>query len=151
MNKKEMVSRTIAGITGGKEAVAAVLGMSVDSFNNHLYEKKGSRFFSVDKLVEMADLTNTPYIAEYFACRVNCLVVERPIAAELDSVDMFDCHLHLNAAKGLLDQTIEEAKADGVFDAQERKAIAKLKGEYQAAFEAFMLKMDVLYSKGNGN
>ncbi|EKO3556524.1 hypothetical protein P0E96_000724 [Vibrio metschnikovii] len=151
VNKKEMVNRTIAGVTGGKETVAAVLGMSVDSFNNHLYEKKGSRFFNVDELVEMADLTNTPYVAEYFARRVHCLVVECPSAAELDSVDMFDCHLHLNAVKGLLDQTIEEAKADGVFDAKERKAIAKLKGEYQAAFEAFMLKMDALYSKGNGN
>ncbi|ENC9835251.1 hypothetical protein ABLG28_001506 [Vibrio fluvialis] len=147
VNKKEMVNRTIAGVTGGKEAVAAVLGMSVDSFNNHLYEKKGSRFFSVDELVEMAELTSTSYVAEYFAHRVSCMVVERPRVNELDSVDMFDCHLHLNAVKGLLDQTIEEAKADGVFDARERQAIAKLKGEYQAAFEAFMLKMEVLYTE----
>ncbi|HDM7598212.1 TPA: hypothetical protein PZ808_003154, partial [Staphylococcus aureus] len=74
MNKKEMVNKTIAGVTGGKEAVAAVLGMSIDIFNNHLYEKKGSRFFSVDELVEMAELTNTPYVAEYFANRVSCMV-----------------------------------------------------------------------------
>lgn len=145
MNKKEMVNKTIAGVTGGKEVVAAVLGMSVDSFNNHLYEKKGSRFFSVDELVEMTELTGTAYVAEYFAHRVRCLVVARPCVNELDSVDMFDCHLHLNAVKGLLDQTIEEAKADGVFDADERQAIATLKGQYQAAFEAFMLKMDALY------
>lgn len=147
MNKKEMVNKTIAGVTGGKETVAAVLGMSVDSFNNHLYEKKGSRFFNVDELVEMADLTNTPFVAEYFAHRVNSMVVGRPNLAELDSVDMFDCHLHLNAVKGLLDKTIEEAKADGVFDAQERRTIACLKEEYQATFEAFMLKLDALYSE----
>lgn len=147
MNKKEMVNKTIAGITGGKEAVAAVLGMSVDSFNNHLYEKKGSRFFSVDELVEMADLTKTSFVAEYFAHRVSCMVVERPIVAELDSVDMFDCHLHLNAVKGLLDKTIEEAKADGVFDADERAVITQLKGKYHATFEAFMLKLDALYSE----
>ncbi|ENO3965495.1 TPA: YmfL family putative regulatory protein [Vibrio vulnificus] len=148
VNKKEMVNRTIAGVTGGREAVAAVLGMSVDSFNNHLYEKKGSRFFSVDELVEIADLTSTSYVAEYFAHRVNCLVVPRPKVAELDSVDMFDCHLHLNAVKGLLDKTIEEAKADGVFDERERREIAVLKAEYQATFEAFMLKLDALYKEG---
>lgn len=148
MNKKEMVNRTIAGVTGGREAVAAVLGMSVDIFNNHLYEKKGSRFFSVDELVEMAELTGTSYVAEYFAHRVNCLVVERPKATEIDNVDMFDCHLHLNAAKGLLDKTIEEAKADGVFDERERREIAVLKAEYQATFEAFMLKLDALYKEG---
>lgn len=147
MNKKEMVNKTILDITGGKEAAAAVLGMSVDSFNNHLYEKKGSRFFSVDELVEMADLMNTTYVAEYFAHRVGHLVVEVPNLAEFDSVDMFDCHLQLNAVKGMLDKTIEEAKADGVFDTEERKAIGQLKREYQAMFEAFMLKLDVLYAE----
>ncbi|MFH0225119.1 YmfL family putative regulatory protein [Vibrio furnissii] len=147
VNKKEMVNKTIAGVTGGKETVAAVLGMTVDSFNNHLYEKKGSRFFNVDELVEMADLTNTPFVAEYFAHRVNSMVVEKPVLADLDSVDMFDCHLHLNAVKGLLDKAIEEAKDDGVFDEKERKQIRDLKREYQATFEAFMVKLDALYAE----
>lgn len=146
MNKKEMINKTIAGVTGGKEVVAAFLGMSVDGFNNHLYEKKGQRFFSVDELVEMSEFTKTPYIADYFASRVNYVAAEVPKLAEFDSVDMFDCHLHLNAVKGLLDKTINEAKADGVFDEKERKAIRGLKREYQAAFEAFMLKLDALYS-----
>lgn len=147
MNKKEMVNKTIAGVTGGKEVVAALLGMTVDGFNNHLYEKKGQRFFNIDELVEMADFTNTTYVAEYFAMRANSMVVERPVLADLDSVDMFDCHLHLNAVKGLLDKTIEEAKADGVFDEKERKQIASLKHEYQATFESFMLKLDALYAE----
>jgi hypothetical protein len=147
INKKEMVNQTITGITGGKEAAAAILGMSVDSFNNHLYEKKGSRFFSVDELVELADLTKTPIVAEYFAERIGYLVVEQPRIAQLDSVDMFDCHLQLNAVKGLLDKTIDEAKKDGVFDKQERREIDRLKHEYQATFEAFMLKLDALYSE----
>jgi len=146
-NKKQMVNQTIVDITGGKEAVSAVLGMSVDCFNNRLYEKKGSRFFSVDELVEMADLNKTKHVAEYFAHRIDCLVVEKPIMAELDSVDMFDCHLQLNAVKGLLDKSIEEAKADGVFDRQERRTIQILKEQYQATFEAFMLKLETLYAE----
>jgi hypothetical protein len=147
INKKEMVNQLIAGITGGKETAAAILGMSVDSFNNHLYEKKGSRFFSVDELVELADVTKASIVAEYFAERVNCLVVPKPSLRQLDSVDMFDCHLQLNAVKGLLDRAIDEAKKDGVFDKQERREIDRLKHEYQATFEAFMLNLDALYSE----
>ncbi len=146
INKKEMVNKTIDGVTGGKEAVAAMLGMTVDCFNNHLYEKRGSRFFTVDELAEMADLRNTHFVADYFAERVGCLVVASPVAAEFDSVDMFDCHLQLNAVKGVLDKTIEEATADGFFDARERRDITRLKRRYQSMFEAFMLKLDALYS-----
>lgn len=97
--------------------------------------------------MELADLSTTTIVAEYFAERVNCLVVPRPLTGQLDSVDMFDCHLQLNAVKGLLDRAIDEAKKDGVFDAQERQEIVRLKNEYQATFEAFMLKLDELYSE----
>jgi hypothetical protein len=86
-------------------------------------------------------------VAEFFAERVNCLVVQRPCVGQLDSVDMFDCHLQLNAVKGLLDSAIDEAKKDGVFDTKEREVIDRLKHEYQATFEAFMLKLDALYSE----
>ncbi|ARR46712.1 hypothetical protein CAY59_20935 [Vibrio campbellii] len=147
VNKKEMVNKTIAGVTGGREVVAAVLGMSTDSFNNRLYEKNGSRFFNVDELVVMAELTNTSYVAKYFADRVGFMVVEQPQLTELDNVDMFDFHLQLNAVKGLLDKAIEDAKADGVFDAAERKQIKELKAQYQSTFESFMLKLDALYSE----
>ncbi|NUW66926.1 hypothetical protein [Vibrio coralliilyticus] len=38
--------------------------------------------------------------------------------------------------------------AYSVFDDKERQTIAELKRAYQATFEAFMLKLDALYSDG---
>ena len=136
-------------VQGTRGTVAAKLGYSYDQYNNRLKMNKGSKFFSLEELVDIVDFTQSPCIAAFFADRAGFMVVERPQLAELDSVDMFDCHLHLNAVKGLLDKTIDEARADGVFDAKERKAISELKNEYQATFEAFMLKLDELYSDGN--
>ena len=134
-------------VHGTRGSVAAQLGYTYDQYNNRLKMTKGTLFFSLDELIDIVDFTQSPCVAAFFADRAGFMVVEKPQIGELDSVDMFDCHLHLNAVKGLLDQTIEEAKADGVFDARERQAIAKLKGEYQAAFEAFMLKMEALYTE----
>ncbi|WP_456295255.1 hypothetical protein M1D72_01365 [Vibrio sp. AK197] len=146
MDKKEMVILTIASLIGGRKEAAAELGMTKDIFENHLYERNGSRFFSVDQLLELADITQTPFVAQYFAEQCGYFLVQQPKATELDSEDMFDCHIQLNAVKGLLDKTVHEAAKDGVFDSKERKLIHKLKNRYQSTFEGFMLKLDRLYA-----
>ncbi|WP_027697222.1 YmfL family putative regulatory protein [Vibrio litoralis] len=152
MDKKEMINKTVqrlgrGGAIGEQADGAALLNMNLNKFSNHLRQVKGMNFFQFDELVEMTVTSQTPYIAQYFAERINHLVVPMPEVGELDSVDMFDCHLQLNAIKGMLDKAIEDAKADGVFDANERKNIKELKQKYQATFEAFMLKLDALYAE----
>ncbi|WP_225874323.1 YmfL family putative regulatory protein [Vibrio algicola] len=152
MDKKEMINRTVhhlgrGGAIGEQMDGAALLGMNINKFQNHLRQVKGMNFFQFDDLVTLTVTSQTPYIAQYLAERINHVVVPMPEVSELDSVDMFDCHLQLNAVKGMLDKAIEEAKADGVFDAAERKAITELKQKYQATFEAFMLKLDALYAE----
>ena len=148
MNKKEMVNQTIAGFPGGKEAVAAVLGLSIDGFNKRLYEKKGQAFFSVDELEAMASLNNTPYVAEYFAEKSGHLVVAAPEIEELDSVELFDLQVKLNGVKGMLDKVLSESLADGVIDRTERKAIEKLKRYYLAVFTTSMNAIDAVYGEG---
>uniref|UniRef100_A0A5Q0TKG0 Uncharacterized protein n=2 Tax=Vibrio algicola TaxID=2662262 RepID=A0A5Q0TKG0_9VIBR len=147
-----MINRTVhhlgrGGAIGEQMDGAALLGMNINKFQNHLRQVKGMNFFQFDDLVTLTVTSQTPYIAQYLAERINHVVVPMPEVSELDSVDMFDCHLQLNAVKGMLDKAIEEAKADGVFDAAERKAITELKQKYQATFEAFMLKLDALYAE----
>lgn len=39
--------------------MAGALGMSVTQFNNNLYEKNGCRFFEVNELEAMEDISNT--------------------------------------------------------------------------------------------
>ena len=142
-----MVILTIASLSGGRKEAAVELGMTKDIFENHLYERNGSRFFSVDQLLELADITQTPFVAQFFAEQCGYFLVQQPKATELDSEDMFDCHIQLNAVKGLLDKTVHEASKDGVFDSSERKLIHKLKNSYQSTFEGFMLKLERLYAE----
>lgn len=147
MNKKEMINKTIAEVTGGKEAVAAVLGMSVDSFNNHLYEKKGSRFFSVDELVEMADLTKTPFVAEYFAKKIDCVVVPLPDIAEMDKQELYDLEMWVGSLFGELNQTRYQAELDGVYDDEELKQIDKLEHLCLTALLRLNMTKKVLFTR----
>ena len=144
---RNAVKESERSVLGTRTTVAAMLGYNYDQYNNRLKLSKGSLFFSLEELVDIVDFTQSPCVAEFFASRSGHMVIEAPNPDELDSVDMFDCHLHLNAVKGMLDKTIEEAKEDGVFDKQERAQVAKLKKQYQTTFEAFMHKLDALYAE----
>lgn len=57
---KEVVKAMCKAYPGGREAMAGALGMSVTQFNNNLYEKNGCRFFEVNELEAMEDISNTP-------------------------------------------------------------------------------------------
>jgi hypothetical protein len=56
---KEVVKAMCKTYPGGREAMAGALGMSVAQFNNNLYEKNGCRFFEVNELEAMEDISNT--------------------------------------------------------------------------------------------
>lgn len=56
---KEVVKAMCKAYPGGREAMAGALGMSVTQFNNNLYEKNGCRFFEVNELEAMEDISNT--------------------------------------------------------------------------------------------
>jgi hypothetical protein len=64
---KEVVKAMCKAYPGGREAMAGALGMSVTQFNNNLYEKNGCRFFEVNELEAMEDISNTSLLADYFA------------------------------------------------------------------------------------
>lgn len=145
MNKKEMVNKTIAGFPGGKEAVAAVLGMSVDGFNNRLYEKKNQGFFSVDELEAMVSLNNTPFVAEYFAQPTGHMVIETPKAEELDKQELYDNEMFVNALHGKLTQLRYQAELDGVYDDRELAEIERLERQFIASLVALGLKKKAMF------
>ncbi|TCC01252.1 hypothetical protein E0L21_10090, partial [Kosakonia quasisacchari] len=86
---KEVVKAMCKAYPGGREAMAGALGMTATQFNNNLYEKNGCRFFEVTELEAMEDLSNTSFLADYFAKRRGCLLVEVPTFEDLDRVDLF--------------------------------------------------------------
>lgn len=123
MNLKEVVKSMCKAYPGGREAMAGALGMTVTQFNNNLYEKNGCRFFEVSELEAMEDISNTSLLADYFARRRGALLVDVPHLEELDRVDLFSRAMRTSAARGQVDQIIEQALEDGVIERHEAEEI----------------------------
>lgn len=120
---KEVVKAMCKAYPGGREAMAGALGMTVTQFNNNLYEKNGCRFFEITELEAMEDISNTSHLAEYFARRRGSLLVDVPHMEELDRVDLFSRSVRTAAARGQVDQVIEQALEDGVIEKHEAEEI----------------------------
>jgi len=84
----------------GRLGMAADMGMTIDQFHNHLYRKCGSRFFSLDELEHMEDLTGTTHLAEYFANRKRMTLVDVSTVEKVDKVDLYDIELSNIATAG---------------------------------------------------
>ncbi|MBD9642899.1 hypothetical protein IB231_04560 [Pantoea sp. PNT02] len=110
----------------GRLGMAADMGMTIDQFHNHLYRKCGSRFFSLDELQQMEDLSRSTYLAEYFANRKGLTLVDVSTVEKVDKVDLYDIELRNKATAGKLAIAKQEAVADGVIDQKELKTLSGL-------------------------
>jgi len=110
----------------GRLGMASNLGMTIDQFHNHLYQKCGSRFFTLAELEQMQTFSNSAYLAEYFAGRCGKLLVDVPKANGIDNVDLFDIEMQATVAAGELATAKMAAVADGVIDTSESKTLSKL-------------------------
>ncbi|MFT4271309.1 MAG: YmfL family putative regulatory protein [Pantoea sp.] len=110
----------------GRLGMTKDLGMSINQFHNHLYRKCQSRFFTVDELVKMEDLSGTNHLAEYFAARRGLTLVDISSVQNVDKVDLFDIELKTSAAAGELATAKLAAVSDGVIDNLERKTLSEL-------------------------
>lgn len=110
----------------GRVGMAADLGMTIDQFHNHLYQKCGSRFFTVGELEQMQSLSHSSYLAEYFAGRCGKLLVDVPAPESIDNVDLYDIEMKATVADGELAYAKMAAAADGVIDTTERKTLSEL-------------------------
>lgn len=110
----------------GRLGMADDMGMTIDQFHNHLYRKCGSRFFSLDELLQMEDLSGSTHLAEYFANRKGLTLVDISSVHEVDKVDLYDIEMQSNAAAGELAIAKREAAADGVIDKKELKTLSSL-------------------------
>ncbi|XUA20690.1 YmfL family putative regulatory protein [Citrobacter sp. OP27] len=145
--KKEVVKAMCKAYPGGREAMAGALGMTVTQFNNNLYEKNGCRFFEVNELEAMEDISNTSYLADYFAKRRGALLVEMPQMEELDRVDLFSRAMRTSAARGQVDQIIENALEDGVIEQYEAQEIREHHRRHLAAREEEIAAIISLFSR----
>ncbi|MDU3907908.1 MAG: YmfL family putative regulatory protein [Citrobacter portucalensis] len=137
MNLKEVVKSMCKAYPGGREAMAGALGMTVTQFNNNLYEKNGCRFFEVSELEAM----------DYFARRRGALLVDVPHLEELDRVDLFSRAMRTSAARGQVDQIIEQALEDGVIERHEAEEIMVHHRRHLAAREEEIAAIITLFAR----
>ncbi|TKI02410.1 YmfL family putative regulatory protein [Martelella alba] len=149
-NLKDVVKAMCKAYPGGRSAMAGALGMSLETFNNNLYQKNSCRFFEVDELEAMEDLSGTNYLADYFARRRGDLLVERPNLEELDRVDLFSRAMRSAAARGQVDQIIAQALEDGVIEKHEAQEIEVFHRRHMAAREEEVRAIVALFSRKKG-
>lgn len=144
---KEVVKAMCKAYPGGRQAMAGALGMSETQFNNNLYEKNGCRFFEVTELEAMEDISNTSFVADYFAKRRGALLVDVPNLEDLDRVDLFSRAMRTAAARGQVDQIIQKALEDGVIEKHEAEEILEHHRRHLAAREEEIRAIVALFSR----
>lgn len=102
---KEVIKEMCKALPGGRSAMAGALGMSLDTFNNKLYEKNGCRFFDIDEQEAMKDISGTKLLVEYHLDRHG--MSPRTLRAQWD-----DLTLRLAGKKKI---TIDSVERDETF------------------------------------
>ena len=145
---KEVVKEMCKAYPGGRAAMAGALGMSETTFNNNLYEKNGCRFFEREELEAMEDLSNTNFLAEYFANRRNLLLVEKVKPEDLDEPELFRLMSRASSKRGELAIFLDKSLEDGKVDSSEENHIMKLLDKAIASTRGAINAFIKLHKKG---
>lgn len=120
------INQMCKAYTGNRAGMASALGMTLDQFNNRMYRKCNSHFFTVDELLRMEDISGTSFLTEFFANRKGLALVDISSVHEVDKVDLYDIEMQSSAAAGELAIAKREAAADGVIDKSELRTLSNL-------------------------
>jgi hypothetical protein len=142
---KSTIKAMCKAFPGGRSGLAGALGMTLEEFNNNLYEKNRCRFFEVAELEAMEDLSGTNLLADYFARRRGQLLVDVQKLEDLDQTELFNKSLRTAAFRGRVDLIIQASVEDGIIDDTEaaeimachRKHLAAREEEVRATIELF--------------
>lgn len=144
---KQVVKEMCKALPGGRSAMAGALGMSLDTFNNNLYEKNGCRFFEVEELEAMEDISGTQLLVEYHLERHGMSALPKVDAEQIDQVELFDMRMKLGAMQGSLAILIQESLADGVLTDEELGRIYRKAGKVFAYATGFLDSLKALYGE----
>lgn len=145
MNKRQMILNMIAQIDGGREVVAAYLGMTMDALNNRIYEKKGQHI-SFDDLLHIQELSKTNHLAQYCLPEGQVIVTE-PSAEECDMVELATIIIDAQASHGELQTFIKLALSDDRLTPDEQLGIDEKKKAYISNLERQLKAFKLLYGE----
>ncbi|MFS7582765.1 YmfL family putative regulatory protein, partial [Klebsiella pneumoniae] len=117
-NLKEAVKAMCKAYPGGREAMAGALGMTVTQFNNNLCKEKRLSFLRSQRAgSDGRHFQRRYWLTTSLAAVVRCWWMCH--LEELDRVDLFSRAMRTSAARGQVDQIIEQALEDGVIERHE--------------------------------
>lgn len=145
---KEVAKEMCKAFPGGRSAMAGALGISETTFNNKLYEKNGCRFFELDELFAMEDLSGTHHFTEFCAARKSLLVVEKVKPEDLDEPELYRLLSRAAGKRGELALFMDKSLEDGRVDNSEENHIIKLLNKAMASGVAAVYAFIKLHKKG---
>jgi hypothetical protein len=145
--RRQVVSAVVCAYPGGRECAAPRLGYELKKFDNHVYENAGSRPLSDDQIHLLEQDAGTCFFPEYVASLYGGMFVPLAAPETLDNIELYSRSVSTAAKRGVVDQIIDKALADGVIEKGEAAAILAAHSKYLSARHAEVLATIQLHSK----
>jgi hypothetical protein len=143
--RRQVTSAIVDAFPGGRDCAAAHLGLSVKKFDNHAYENAGSRPLTDAQLRQLERHAGTTHLPDYICGLYDGVFVPLPEEGELENLDLYARSLASSCKRGLVDQIIATALADGVITQHEIEAIVAAHREHIAARHSEVTAVIVLH------
>jgi hypothetical protein len=106
-------------MSGGWAAMAAALGVSKESLENRVYERRGQSV-DVHEAMQMQAMSNTTHFAEAVAADSGGVFIKLPDVSRVDDEAIQTLYMELVEEVGKLARAWREATRDGEVDDKER-------------------------------
>lgn len=144
MEFRRAYKQMIKAVPGGWSAMAAALGLSQQSLENRVYEKKGQGM-SVHIALQMQEISGTKFFAEAAAANAGGVFLRLPSVPNVGNEELFDKFLQLNTRLGDLSREYMEATADGVVDEKEWARLSRISQDTHTTLAEIMAITDQIF------
>lgn len=121
--RREMMIAVVAAYPGGRECVAARLGLTLKRLDNHLYGCSGASPLTDEQIRLLESETGTTYLPDYLSGLYGGVFVPMADPQELDNLVLYQRSAKTSMQKGAVDRIIHEALEDGVLEPHEVEQI----------------------------
>lgn len=140
----------IKAIQGGWDAAAAMLGMTRDSLENRIYERRGQSVHTETDL-QLQAFSGTTYFAEAVAIMSGGTFVKLPSVDHIDNESLFSKFNELHVELGTWSQKFAEyTNNDGEIDTRERADLSAIVDEIHKTMDEMRALTFRIYCRDNG-
>lgn len=136
MNLRQAYLGMIKSFPGGWDAICGALGMSRDSLENRIYERKGQDL-NVQTALQMQSFSQTTMFAEAICAISGGTFVKLPCVDHIGNEEISDKFHEMYEELGLLSQEFREDTKDGVIDQREKERINALVDKIHKTMDEF--------------